>query len=208
MASRVVMPKLSDTMEEGKILRWLRKEGDKVETGQTLAEVETDKATVEMEAYSNGTIRKLVAQDGDTIKVGDLIAVIGAPDEDISALLEAAKPQAAPAPAPAAPRAAAAQRPAPRACDLAPSAAGPGAPRAGPRPAPQPLAAAPAGDQGRSLRASPLALRMAAEAGIDLNSLRGSGPQGRIIKRDIEAAIRERLRRRRRPASRRSRPAT
>ena len=79
MASRVVMPKLSDTMEEGKILRWLRKEGDKVETGQTLAEVETDKATVEMEAYTNGTLRKLVAKDGDTIKVGDLIAVIGAP---------------------------------------------------------------------------------------------------------------------------------
>src|SRR5512133_3209102 len=100
MASRVVMPKLSDTMEEGKILRWLRKEGDKVETGQTLAEVETDKATVEMEAYTNGTIRKLVAQDGDSVKVGDLIAVIGAPDEDISALLEAAKPQPAPAPAP------------------------------------------------------------------------------------------------------------
>src|SRR5512146_2685667 len=100
MASRVVMPKLSDTMEEGRILRWLKQEGDKVETGQTLAEVETDKATVEMEAYSNGTIRKLVAQDGDTVKVGDLIAVIGAPDEDISALLEAAKPQAAPTPAP------------------------------------------------------------------------------------------------------------
>ncbi len=104
MASRVVMPKLSDTMEEGKILRWLRKEGDKVETGQALAEVETDKATVEMEAYTNGVIRKLVASPGETIKIGALIAVIGRPDEDISPLLEQAPPaapaQAAPPPAP------------------------------------------------------------------------------------------------------------
>jgi pyruvate dehydrogenase E2 component (dihydrolipoamide acetyltransferase) len=181
MASRVVMPKLSDTMEEGKILRWLRKEGDKVETGQTLAEVETDKATVEMEAYTNGTIRKLVAKDGDTVKVGELIAVIGAADEDISALLEPARPAAAPAPA--APRpAAAAQRPAPPRAVSKPVAA---PPPSAPRPAP----VASSGDSGRALRASPLALRMAAEAGIDLNTLRGSGPQGRIIKRDIEEAV-------------------
>ncbi len=206
MASRVVMPKLSDTMEEGKILRWLRKEGDKVETGQTLAEVETDKATVEMEAYTNGTIRKLVAQDGDTIKVGDLIAVIGAPDEDISALLEAAKPQAAPAPAPAAPRpaAAAAPRPAPRAVSR------PAAPAAAPapRPAPQPVAAVPSGDQGRSLRASPLALRMAAEAGIDLEQparLRPAGPHHQAGHRSGD---RRRLRGRGPPASPCSRPAT
>jgi pyruvate dehydrogenase E2 component (dihydrolipoamide acetyltransferase) len=176
-----VMPKLSDTMEEGKILRWLRKEGDKVETGQTLAEVETDKATVEMEAYTNGTIRKLVAQDGSSVKIGDLIAIIGAPDEDISALLEAAaKPAPAAAPAPARPAAAAAVRPAaPRAVSR---------PAAAPAPAPRP-ASVPAGDQGRALRASPLALRMAAESGIDLSTLQGSGPQGRIIKRDIEAAL-------------------
>ena len=98
MASRVVMPKLSDTMEEGKILRWLKQEGDKVETGQTLAEVETDKATVEMEAYTNGTILKLVAAPGDTVAIGSLIGIIGAPGEDISAMLEQAPP-AAPAPA-------------------------------------------------------------------------------------------------------------
>ena len=71
-------------MEEGKILRWLKQEGDKVETGQALAEVETDKATVEMEAYTNGVIRKLVAQPGETIAIGALIAVIGRPDEDIA----------------------------------------------------------------------------------------------------------------------------
>ena len=107
MASRVVMPKLSDTMEEGRIIRWLRKEGDPIETGQALAEVETDKATVEMEAYTNGTIRKLIATEGQFVKVGQLIGIIGGADEDISALLPAAgaaeprRAKRAPAPAPA-----------------------------------------------------------------------------------------------------------
>jgi len=171
MASRVVMPKLSDTMEEGRILRWLKKEGDAIETGQALAEVETDKATVEMEAYTNGTIRKLISAEGQFAKVGDLIAIIGAPGEDVSAILAAegtpapaAETVPAPAPAPAA------ASKAPQAAD---SLAAPGAPAA----------------TGRSLKASPLALRMAAEAGLDLGSLRGTGPQGRIIKRDIEAAL-------------------
>ena len=103
MASRVVMPKLSDTMEEGRILRWLKNEGDAIETGQALAEVETDKATVEMEAYTNGTIRKLIATEGQFVKVGDLIAIIGAPGEDVSALVPAARrrrPPAAPAAVP------------------------------------------------------------------------------------------------------------
>ena len=164
MASRVVMPKLSDTMEEGRILRWLKKEGDPIETGQALAEVETDKATVEMEAYTNGTILKLITAEGQFVKVGDLIAVIGAAGEDFSALLPAAgAPAAAASPAPAAP--------------------------AAPRPqAAVPVAAAPAAT-GRSVKASPLALRMAAEAGLDLGSLQGTGPQGRVIKRDIEAAL-------------------
>jgi pyruvate dehydrogenase E2 component (dihydrolipoamide acetyltransferase) len=170
MASRVVMPKLSDTMEEGRILRWLKKEGDTVETGQALAEVETDKATVEMEAYTNGTIRTLIAAEGQFAKVGDLIAVIGAPGEDISALLPAAggpvqaAAEAKPAPAPSPARAAA-----------------PAVPHAA---TPPPSAAT-----GRSLKASPLALRMAAEAGLDLGRLQGTGPQGRVIKRDIEAAL-------------------
>jgi pyruvate dehydrogenase E2 component (dihydrolipoamide acetyltransferase) len=175
MASRVVMPKLSDTMEEGKILRWLKQEGDTVETGQTLAEVETDKATVEMEAYTNGTVRKLVATPGDTVPIGALIAIIGAPDEDVSALLDqaAAKPvEARPVPAPP-------PRPVP---------ARPTTPALAPQPAAQRAATQDAG-AGRGLRASPLALRMAAEAGLDLNALQGSGPQGRLIKRDIEAAL-------------------
>ena len=167
MASRVVMPKLSDTMEEGRILRWLKKVGDPIETGQALAEVETDKATVEMEAYTNGTILTLISAEGQFAKVGDLIAVIGAAGEDFSALLPAAGAQApAAAPSPAA------------------------TPSVAPRPAHAavPAAAAPAAT-GRSLKASPLALRMAAEAGLDLGSLQGTGPQGRVIKRDIEAAL-------------------
>ncbi|HSP91939.1 MAG TPA: dihydrolipoamide acetyltransferase family protein, partial [Vicinamibacterales bacterium] len=172
MASRVVMPKLSDTMEEGRILRWLKQVGDAVETGQALAEVETDKATVEMEAYANGTIVKLVAAEGQFVKVGDLIAVIGAPGEDVSAIVAAAA-VAAPAAAPAA-EPVAAPSPAPKP----------------PQPTAHPAAAAggPA-PTGRSLKASPLALRMAAEAGLDLGRLQGTGPQGRIIKRDIESAL-------------------
>jgi pyruvate dehydrogenase E2 component (dihydrolipoamide acetyltransferase) len=173
MASRVVMPKLSDTMEEGRILRWLKKEGDTVETGQALAEVETDKATVEMEAYTNGTIRKLISTEGQFVKVGDLIAIIGAPGEDVSALL----PAAGAAGAAAAPEAALGPKPAPAAVLRAPQAA------ASAQPAGVPVAT------GRSVKASPLALRMAAEAGLDLASLQGTGPQGRIIKRDIEAAL-------------------
>jgi len=166
------MPKLSDTMEEGRILRWLKKEGDPIETGQALAEVETDKATVEMEAYSNGTIRKLIAVEGQFAKVGELIAIIGAAGEDISSLVPAAdaapSTPAARAGTVAAPESAAAARPAP--AMMAPASGTP-TPR------------------GRSLKASPLALRMAAEAGLNLGSLQGTGPQGRIIKRDIESAL-------------------
>ena len=173
MASRVVMPKLSDTMEEGRILRWLKKEGDAIETGQALAEVETDKATVEMEAYTNGTIRKLISAEGQFAKVGELIAIIGAPGEDVSALMPAA---GAAAPAAEAQPAAGISTAAPRAPQAAASLPATGAA----------LAAT-----GRSLKASPLALRMAAEAGLNLGSLQGTGPQGRIIKRDIEAALAE-----------------
>lgn len=186
MASRVVMPKLSDTMEEGRILRWLKKVGDPVETGQALAEVETDKATVEMEAYTNGVVRALIATEGQFVKVGQMIAVIGTADEDVSALVASAAEAPAPAPAP----------------ETVPAPAEPPAglmstPRPQPRPAAEPprpappakaAAAAPA-SAGRSLKASPLAMRMALDAGLDLAAIRGTGPQGRVIKRDVEAAL-------------------
>ncbi|MER3423670.1 MAG: hypothetical protein C4293_10990, partial [Nitrospiraceae bacterium] len=88
MASRVVMPKLTDTMEEGTVLKWKKHEGDHVESGDVLAEIETDKAVMDLESFSSGTIRKILAQEGETVKAGSLIAVVGEPDEDIKRALE------------------------------------------------------------------------------------------------------------------------
>jgi pyruvate dehydrogenase E2 component (dihydrolipoyllysine-residue acetyltransferase) len=184
MATKVIMPKLSPTMEEGQISRWLKKEGDKVSMGEPLAEIDTDKATMEMQALGNGVLRKILIGEGQSAPLGQLIAVIAEPNEDISAVLSEA-PAAAP-PAQEQPKQEAPQPtpPAPHAKAAVASAA----------PAPsrvdngrQPPAAA-STDSGR-LIVSPLAARMAAEAGIDLRSLQGSGPGGRIIKKDIEAAI-------------------
>ena len=183
MATKVIMPKLSPTMEEGQISRWLKKEGDKVSMGEPLAEIDTDKATMEMQALANGVLRKILINEGQSAPLGQLIAVIGEPSEDIASLLseapqpakqeqkkeEQAKPQEQPPPAQAKAAVASAQ----------PAAAGVDG-----RQAPQAVAS----DSAR-LIVSPLAARMAAEAGIDLRSLQGSGPGGRIIKRDIEAAV-------------------
>ena len=182
MATKVIMPKLSPTMEEGQISRWLKKEGDKVSMGEPLAEIDTDKATMEMQALGNGVLRKILINEGQAAPLGQLIAVIGEPDEDIASVLSEApakkepeqeqqkEEQEKPAPAPA---------PAPQAKAAA---AGAGTVDNGR----QPQAAA--SDSAR-LIVSPLAARMAAEAGLDLRSLQGSGPGGRIIKKDIEAAL-------------------
>ena len=175
MATKVIMPKLSPTMEEGQISRWLKKEGDKVSMGEPLAEIDTDKATMEMQALANGVLRKILINEGQSAPLGQLIAVIGEPNEDIASVLSeapaaAAKPQEAKKPEPEKPAEQPAPAPAP-------------APQANGR-QPQPVAT----DSGRMI-VSPLAARMAAEAGIDLRSLQGSGPGGRIIKKDIEAAL-------------------
>src|SRR5829696_2583014 len=90
MATKVIMPKLSPTMEEGQISRWLKNEGDKVSMGEPLAEIDTDKATMEMQALGNGVLRKILIQAGESAPLGQLIAVIGEPDEDISSMLEQA----------------------------------------------------------------------------------------------------------------------
>ena len=90
MATQVVMPKLSPTMEEGQLSRWLKKEGDKVTVGEPLAEVDTDKATMEAQALAEGVLRKILVEEGSTVPLGAVIAIIGAPDEDISALLKQA----------------------------------------------------------------------------------------------------------------------
>src|SRR6184192_3960196 len=171
MATQVVMPKLSPTMEEGQLTRWLKKEGDKVAMGEPLAEVDTDKATMEMQALSNGVLRKILIKEGESAPLGQPIAIIGEPDEDISELLKSAG-EAKPAKAEAAPEKLPESDEAP-AVEATPEA------QPGTAPAPavdgdgrQPQANSAA--TGRIL-ISPIAARMAAEAGIDFKSIQGSG---------------------------------
>ncbi len=186
MITRVVLAKLSPTMEEGTIVKWNKKEGDTVKVGDVLAEIETDKANMEMEALGAGVLRKLLVPAGGKAPVGALIGVIADPSEDIQATLaEAAKaaPAAAPAPAPAA----AAPAPAPAAPAPAPAAA----PRPGAAPAPSALAAvpSPAPVAGGRIKSSPLARAIAAQSNVPLAAVPGSGPGGRIVKRDVEGYI-------------------
>lgn len=186
MATKVIMPKLSPTMEEGQISRWLKKEGDKVAMGEPLAEIDTDKATMEMQALANGVLRKIVINEGQSAPLGQLIAIIGEPEEDIASLLSEAPASPTPAPAPkeAPPQQAAPTPPPPPQQPAQPQAQAAAAASVGNgRQAPSA-----AGASGRMI-VSPLAARMAAESGLDLRSVQGSGPGGRIIKRDIEAAL-------------------
>jgi pyruvate dehydrogenase E2 component (dihydrolipoamide acetyltransferase) len=182
--TKVVMPKLSDAMESGKIIKWLKKEGDRIQGGDILAEVETDKADVEMEAFGAGVLRKILVPAGETVAIGALIGVIAEPGDDIAAVVASAPA----APARAASAAASMTRPTPAA---APSSA-PVAPAPRPAAVVSAPAAAPAGvgqvAQGGRVKASPLAKKIAAQAGVDLRLIQGSGPGGRIIRRDVEAA--------------------
>ncbi len=191
MATQVIMPKLSPTMEEGQLSRWLKKEGDKVSMGEPLAEIDTDKATMEMQALGNGVLRKILIQEGESAPLGQLIAIIGEPDEDISSFTSQAAANKAGSSQTKSPTSAAntkesvepqdSQENAPEAADKVPdktagNVAGNG------RHDPKQTETSPAG----RLIISPLAARMAAESGIDLRSVSGSGPGGRIIKRDVE----------------------
>ena len=231
--TKVVMPKLSDAMESGKIIKWLKKEGDRIQGGDILAEVETDKADVEMEAFGAGVLRKILVPAGDTAPIGTLIGVIAEPGEDITALVASAagggagagsgaqktplRPEPVPAPPPAAasavpsaPRPVAASPSAPPAPVARPVVAGAqAAVGAGGGPSQAPAGAglapavavaaagtAPAGgasalaavpSSGR-VKASPLAKKIAAQTGVDLRLIQGSGPGGRIIRRDVEGA--------------------
>lgn len=180
------MEALSPTMEEGRLVKWLRNEGDAVKNGDVLAEVETDKAIMELVARGDGVLRRQLIGEGSTTPVGTLIGVIAAADEDIAALVGGAAPVApasAAAAAPAAAPVAAAPATAPAAVPPVPPPAAP----AGHAPAPPPAPPAPADDDGARARSSPLARRLAAEHGIALGTVQGSGPGGRIIKRDVEA---------------------
>jgi len=180
MAEKFLMPKLSPTMEEGQISRWTKNEGDSFDSGETLAEVDTDKATMEMTALSGGTLLKILKDAGDTAKLGEAIAIVGAKGEDISSLLSEVSSNGSSVPAEKKEEAkaepAAVKQPEPVRATPADT-----------KPAIVP--AAPSnGDNGRMI-VSPIAARMAAENGIDLKAISGSGPNGRIIKRDIEQTL-------------------
>jgi len=178
MPTELKMPALSPTMEEGTLAKWLVKEGDEVKSGDILAEIETDKATMEFEAVDEGKIAKILVPEGtDGVKVGAPIAILAGEGEDISA----AAPKADTAPVEA-PKAAA---PAPKA-DATPKSAPVQTPVETPAAPPQP-AAAPR-SEGDRVKASPLARRLAQAQNIDLNLLQGTGPGGRIVRADIDAA--------------------
>lgn len=180
MATQVVMPKLSPTMEEGQVARWLKKEGDKVSMGEPLAEIDTDKATMEMQALSAGVLRKVLVKEGESAPLGQPIAIIGEPDEDISELLKGA---AAATPVQEA-AGASARLPEPDRVLATEEPQTEAAAKAVPEPSTDGRRAA-----GGRMLVSPIAARMAAEAGVDLNRVQGTGPGGRIIKRDIETAM-------------------
>jgi pyruvate dehydrogenase E2 component (dihydrolipoamide acetyltransferase) len=180
MPIELKMPALSPTMEEGTLAKWLVKEGDAVKSGDILAEIETDKATMEFEAVDEGTIAKiLVAEGTDGVKVGAPIAILAGEGEDAGAAASAAPKADTPAVSP--PKAA----PEPKA-DATPKAAPPQAPVETPAASAQP--AAPPRAEGERIKASPLAKRLAQAQGIDLSSIQGSGPGGRIVRADLGKA--------------------
>ena len=180
MITKVIMPKLSDAMETGKVIKWIKKEGDSVKGGDVIAEVETDKANVEIEAFGSGVLRKIVVGEGGQVPVGNLIGVIAEPSDDISNLAASAPSPAAaaaPAPAKAAPALPAMEsyKSEPATTSVVPM-------------SPVPAATAGASAGGGRVKASPLARKVAAQSGVDLRLVQGSGPGGRIVRRDVEAA--------------------
>jgi len=179
MPIELKMPALSPTMEEGTLAKWLVKEGDKVASGDILAEIETDKATMEFEAVDEGTVAKILVPEGsEGVKVGAPIAILAGEGEDASKAASAAPKADTAAPAP--PKAPQAPKP-----DETPKA--PSAPAAVETP-PAPSAPAAPRSEGERIKASPLARRLAQAQNIDLSSLKGSGPGGRIVRADIDAA--------------------
>jgi pyruvate dehydrogenase E2 component (dihydrolipoamide acetyltransferase) len=175
MPINITMPALSPTMEEGNLAKWLVKEGDKVKSGDVIAEIETDKATMEVEAVDEGIVAKIVVPAGtEAVKVNALIAILAEEGEDVAAAAAGGGSSAPKAEAAPAPKAEAAPAPA-----AAPVAA----------PAPAATSAAPAASTGERVFASPLARRLAKEAGLDLKAVSGTGPKGRVVKSDVEKAV-------------------
>jgi pyruvate dehydrogenase E2 component (dihydrolipoyllysine-residue acetyltransferase) len=183
MPINILMPALSPTMEKGNLAKWLKKEGDKVKSGDVIAEIETDKATMEVEAVDEGTIAKILVPEGtQDVPVNDIIAVLAGDGEDVKAAGAGAgaapAPKAAEAPKPAAAAPAPAATPAPKAAATGPTQAA----------APQAAASASQANGHARIFSSPLARRLAKEAGIDLSRINGSGPHGRVVARDVEGA--------------------
>jgi pyruvate dehydrogenase E2 component (dihydrolipoamide acetyltransferase) len=179
MPINILMPALSPTMEKGNLAKWLKKEGDKVKSGDVIAEIETDKATMEVEAVDEGTIAKILVPEGtQDVPVNDVIAVLAGDGEDVKAAgAGAAKPAPKPAETPA---------PKPTAAPTPPPAAA--APKPAPAAAPQAASPAPQVNGHGRIFSSPLARRLAKEAGIEISRIVGSGPHGRIIAHDVEQA--------------------
>ena len=192
MPINILMPALSPTMEKGNLAKWLKKEGDKVKSGDVIAEIETDKATMEVEAVDEGTIAKILVPEGtQDVPVNDIIAVLAGDGEDVKsagASAGAAKPatEAAPAKAEAPPKPASPSPAAAPAAAPAPKPAAAPAPQAA-SPAPQAASASQANGHARTF-SSPLARRLAKEAGIDLARITGTGPHGRVVARDVAEA--------------------
>jgi pyruvate dehydrogenase E2 component (dihydrolipoamide acetyltransferase) len=187
MPINILMPALSPTMEKGNLAKWLKKEGDKVKTGDILAEIETDKATMEYEAVDDGTLAKILVPEGSAdIAVNQPIAILAAEGEDVKAAAGGAPAKSAPA----SPVATAAPAASPTAAPAASPAAAPSAakaPAVAPAASPS-LAPTPAANGHGRIFASPLARRLAKAAGVDIGRIPGTGPHGRIIARDVEAA--------------------
>ena len=173
MPTNIIMPSLGFDMTEGLLARWLKNEGDPVVKGQAIAEIETEKATVEIEAAAAGILARIIVHAGETVPVGTLIGVIAEAGEEVTAV-------STPSPAPPAPR-----TPAPP----APPAPLMPAPPVSPPPAPVPEAGEGAAPSGARVKESPVARKMAEEAGLDLSRIKGTGPGGRVVERDIQAAI-------------------
>ena len=182
MAVRVLMPKGSDTMTEGKVLKWLKKEGDQVSTGDAVVEIETDKVNMEVEAMGSGILRKVMVDAGKVAPVGELLALVAKPEEDISSLLSSEGSAAAPVGAqPSAATAVASPEPTKSATEL--PAPGTSGSSQGPPPSTQ------GPSDGARVLASPLARRMAQEKGLDLSRVAGSGPGGRVVRQDVERSV-------------------
>src|SRR4051812_10462398 len=179
MPINILMPALSPTMEKGNLAKWLKKEGDQVRSGDVIAEIETDKATMEVEAVDEGTIARIVVPEGtQDVPVNDVIAVLAADGEDVNAAGAGAKPTA-----PAASAAPKDTQPAPSAKPVPTE-----APARAPALAPPPQASKPQGNGHDRVFSSPLARRLAKESGIELARIAGSGPHGRVVARDVEQA--------------------